>query len=50
MAFGERLALPGKIKFNSKNIAEDWRKWIQEFSLYVSLTVKEDEPSKLQLS
>ena len=49
MAFAERLAPPGKIKFNSKNIAEDWRKWKEEFSLYVSLTVKEDEHSKLQL-
>ena len=49
MAFAERLAPPGKIKYNSKNIAEDLRKWKEEFSLYVSLTVKEDEHSKLQL-
>ena len=49
MAFAERLGPPGKIKFNSKNLAEDWRKWKEEFSLYVSLTVKDDEPSKLQL-
>ncbi|XP_061178377.1 uncharacterized protein K02A2.6-like [Saccostrea echinata] len=49
MAFAERLAPPGKIKLNSRNLAEDWRKWKEEFSLYVSLTVKDEEASKLQL-
>ncbi|XP_061190307.1 uncharacterized protein K02A2.6-like [Saccostrea echinata] len=49
MAYAERLAPPGKIKFNSQNLAEDWRKWKEEFSRYVSLTVKDEDASKLQL-
>ncbi|XP_062572691.1 uncharacterized protein K02A2.6-like [Saccostrea cucullata] len=46
----ERLTPPGKIKFNTKNISEDWRKWREEFELYASLSVKDaEDKAKLQL-
>ncbi|XP_062586506.1 uncharacterized protein LOC134257838 [Saccostrea cucullata] len=46
----ERLTPPGKIKFNTKNISEDWRKWREEFELYSSLSMKDGEDkAKLQL-
>ena len=46
----ERLTPPGKIKFNTKNISEDWRKWREEFELYASLSLKDEEDkAKLQL-
>ena len=44
MAFAERLTPPGK-----KNITKDWRRWKEKFSFNVSLVVKENELSKLQL-
>ena len=46
----ERLTSPGKIKFNTKSISEDWRKWREEFELYASLSLKyEEDKGKLQL-
>ena len=39
----ERLTSPGKIKFNTKSISEDWRKWREEFELYASLSLKDEE-------
>ena len=46
----KRLTPPGKIKFNTKSIREDWRKWREEFELYASLSLKDEEDKpKLQL-
>ena len=46
----ERLTSPGKIKFNTKSISEDWRKWREEFEIYASLSLKyEEDKGKLQL-
>lgn len=38
---------PSKIKFNTKNINEDWRKLGDEFELYKFLSEEEEDKTKL---
>lgn len=44
-----RQTLPTIIKFNTKNISEEWRKLRDEFERYTFLSKGEEDKTKLQL-
>lgn len=39
----ERIPPPSRINFHTRNVSEDWKKWKEEFSLYVDLALKDKE-------